>query len=428
MILAILGWYAYRQYNDGRKREIAKTAAQRARAGDRHVQARRESKPKKARAESYTKDNESSDKTAQAKQRSATTASTQAVPGGYDTDDAVDNREFARSMAGVKQGTSFTGSKKNEEKKQRSVKQSKAQEVDKVINKVTDEKLSAPSSTTGADADDDQSPAASPEVHAADSADISDMLEKSAPGPSVLRITGTEEARPYERKAKEPEQAPTRKQKQNKKRAEEAKVVREEAEKERLVKMEAQRRTARIAEGRAAKDGSQFLASQAPATSAWTSNGATSETKNGLGDGAFIPVQPIQPLDTFEPAKSTNGTKATSAPASKAPVAKDWKADIPSEEDQMKMVQEDQAWSTVSSKKPSKGKKREASDSTEESDGNQVTKPQQVVPVNSAPVVTKSQQKPAKVNGRPAIGQQSSFAAIAPKSNGQDEEIEWDAS
>jgi hypothetical protein len=422
VILAVAGWYAYRYYDEGRRREIARTASHRTKAEERQsLQGRKDSKPKKPRSDLNNRDQETSDKAAQIKQRPIKSTIAQVSPGDYSTDDAVDNREFARSMAGLKQGTSFTGPKKSEEKKQRSVKQSKAQEI---ANKVTDDKLSAPSSTTGADADDDQSPTASPDFHAVDSGDISDMLEKPAPGPSVLRITNTEEAKRKEKKAKEPEQAPTRKQKQNKKRAEEAKAMREEAEKERLVKMEVQRRTARIAEGRAAKDGSEFFASKTPATSAWTANNANGGSSNG--EAPSMPVQPLQPLDTFEPVNSTNGVKATQDPPSQAAKTDNWKSAIPSEEEQMKMVQEDQEWNTVSSKKPGKGKKRETSDSTEESDGNLVTKPQQVVPVTAAPVVTHSQQKPAKVNGRPTIGQQSSFAALASKDNGPEEEEEWD--
>jgi hypothetical protein len=422
VILAIAGWYAYRYYTQGRKRELARLAATRQKAEDRQgLQTRKESKPKKPRLEAHTKDLEGSDKAVQIKQRPVKNTTGQSVPGGYSTDDGMDNKEFARSMAGVKQGTSFTGQKKSDEKKQRSVKQSKAQEP---TRRVTEEKMSAPSSTTGADADDDQSPAESPEIHPADSKDISDMLEKPASGPSVLRITAPEKPQQQkEKKVKAPEQGESKKQRQNKKKAEEAKMAREEAEKERKVKMEAQRRTARIAEGRAAKDGSAFVASQAPATSAWAANGTNGTNgaaSKGISDGGFIPVQP---LDTFEPAKTNNGTSAApKKPSQPANKTSDWKADVPSEEEQMKLLQQDQEWSTVNKKKPGKGKRKDGAGSPEESDNNQVTNPQQVVPVTSEPVVTKSQHKSAKPNGRPAIGQQSSFAALS----GPEQEEEWD--
>src|SRR5690606_7830914 len=91
-----------------------------------------------------------------------------------------------------KQGKQFLATSNNEQKKQKSVKQSRAQ-----VHAFDDEdRDSAPSSTAGIDADDDQSSAPSPVVAAADAGDVSDMLESPAPGPSSLRIVPSEIQKP----------------------------------------------------------------------------------------------------------------------------------------------------------------------------------------------------------------------------------------
>ncbi|KAI1807257.1 hypothetical protein F4811DRAFT_9234 [Daldinia bambusicola] len=312
------------------------------------------------------------------------------------------DREFARQLANAHAGTKFS-TKKSDEKKQKSVKQSKAQE----IPDASAGRTSVPSSHAG-DADDDLSSQASPVVAAVDSRDVSDMLEPAAPGPSVLRLTDVDAVKPKERKQKAPEVVETKKQRQNRKKAEAAKAAREAEEKERKVKLEQQRRTARIAEGRPAKDGSSFTAN---AQNAWneksTSNNST-----------------VQPLDTSEqpakaePAKTNAKTNAVSAGTTKEK-SDPWLSSMPSEEEQMELLRQEDSWSEVKTKK--KGKKKDASAEASASSapatngGSATSTPTVKAPVNGAkkPLLTSSN---------------SSFAALTPEEtdDNEEEEKEWD--
>ncbi|KAI0010996.1 hypothetical protein F4779DRAFT_263266 [Xylariaceae sp. FL0662B] len=343
------------------------------------------------------------------KPKAPETTSKDAVSSGIDyyrdEDEAADkkaDREFARQLANTHAGTKFN-TKKSEEKRQKSVKQSKAQERPEITTGAT----SVPSSHAG-DADDDLSPQASPVVEAINGRDVSDMLEPAASGPSVLRLTDTDSVKkPKERKQKAPEVVETKKQRQNRKKAEAAKAAREEEEKERKVKLEQQRRTARIAEGRAAKDGSASMANQ---PNAW--NGKSTDASNS-----------VQLLDTFERAPKPEITKA--ATQTPAPISEErsdrWMSGIPSEEEQMEMLRQEDSWNEVKTKK--KGKKRDASvetptPATATNGGNNATTPnaQTRAPTNGItkkPIVTSSS---------------SSFAALTPEETDDNEEVEkeWD--
>jgi hypothetical protein len=435
IVLCIAGYYAFRYMDAGKKKELARAAAQqKKRVEDRVSQSipkDGKSKAKRLRGESVTKDGEKGDKESKAKQRPATqqpltTATNQKMTAASSDDDVDDNREFAKQLASIKQGTSFTGPKKSEQKKAKSVKQSRAQEPAAVPAPA---KVSAPSSTTGADADDDQSPAASPEATAADSRDVNDMLEQpSSTGPSVLRLTDTDKAaKPTNKKTKAPEVKETKKQRQNRAKVEAARLAREAEEAERKVKMEQQRRTARIAEGRAAKDGSLFTNAAAPKSNAWPTNGVNGTSSTGSNE-----VLPLQPLDTFEPASQTVASKISAPSGGQS--SDNWVSSLPSEEEQLSLLKDQDNWNTVTSKKVRrKTKENIASDDNSvsneaSSDTSNVNKPQAVVPVTQKPVVTAaqgSQLQTAKANGRPSsFGKQSSFAAL---SNDDDEqEQEWD--
>ncbi|OIW34496.1 hypothetical protein CONLIGDRAFT_7203 [Coniochaeta ligniaria NRRL 30616] len=436
IVLCIAGYYAFRYLDGGKKREIARAAAQqKKRLEDRYVppnQKENKSKAKRQRGESNAKEIEKSDKSSKSKQRPAAqqplaTATNQKPE--YSSDDGVDNREFAKQLASIKQGTSFTGPKKGEEKKAKSVKQSRAQETETAPQAPA--KVSAPSSTTGADADDDQSPIASPEFTAVDSRDVSDMLEQpTSSGPSVLRLTDTNKSvKPNTKKVKAPETKETKKQRQNKQKAEAARLAREAEEADRKVKMEQQRRTARIAEGRAAKDGSSFTNVAAPKNNAWAANGVNGASgASGLASSEFVPVQP---LDTFDTANQTDASKASAPSVGKS--SDNWVSSLPSEEEQLSLLQDEDNWNTVTSKKARrKTKEHITSDSNSVSnDTSSVTssvhKPQKVAPVTQQPVVTASQTKPqdTRVNGRPStFAQQSSFAALS--NDTEEQEQEWD--
>ena len=271
-------------------------------------------------------------------------------------DDGIDNKEFARLLSGAKLGTSLSKAvDSNEPKKSR--KQGKRIELQPEsangtlglpIGQPFDKGLSTSSSTTGADADDDLSPAASPAFGATQTpkaaGDVSDMLDASSKGPMILRVT--EPAQPQierqpkpKKTVKEPE---TKKQRQNRKRKEEEKAAREHAEKERRILLEKQLRSSREAEGRPAKNGLGI--SKAPVSNAWTKP----------GDNTTFPTSSTTPaanntlLDTFdetrEPAGSVNEGQNTYTED------KAWEHDLPSESEQLRILNEldgNDGWNTV---------------------------------------------------------------------------------
>lgn len=424
LILVIAGYYAYKMKEQS-ARVAGRASSHRQRLEERqNSQNRKETKDKakRQRGEAYSKDVEEQSKVTQPKPR-APMAST---PGPsqtaeYSSDEGADNREFARQLASVKQGTNLSGPKKSDEKRQKSVKQSRARTID---DPVSDNKVSAPSSTAGADADDDESPIGSPEITAVDAGDVSDMLEPKQSVPAVLRLTDTDKVKQNEKKSKAPEKVETKKQRQNRQKNEAAKAAREEAEKQRQVALEAQRRLARISEGRAAKDGSGFMAAQAQ-QSAWLSNGANTSSNSSLAAGEYVPVQP---LDTFDTSSHTDVSiaKAASPEVSKAD---SWLSSLPSEEEQMEILRGQEAWSTVTTKKSGKGKKKESAAAGENLASSEPTvgQPEKPAPTVSQPAVAKSQKPNVNGNGKSAkpFSQQSSFAALTPNEE-PDVENEWD--
>ena len=291
---------------------------------------------------------------------------------GTENDDVenegMDNEEFARQLSGVKTGTSLKKVvTQNETKKTK--KQGKRNETPQAMNGSTSKTngitsshdMSTASSTTGADADDDLSPAMTPDLRATQattpsSNDISDMLEPASKGPSILRITDPVNSPPIKQpKAQKATPEPeTKKQRQNRRKNEQKKAAREEAEKERRALLEKQLRTAREAEGRPAKNG---LGPAQPPTNAWNkpANAATDSTEPATEQSS------VSLLDTFEdtPTTSLNPQSTNGGPKGSSVDKKVWNNDLPSEEEQMRMITEmdsDNAWSTVT--KGGKSKKR----------------------------------------------------------------------
>lgn len=278
------------------------------------------------------------------------------VENDYAGDDGIDNKEFARLLSGAKTGTSLSKAvDSNEPKKTR--KQGKRNELQPESTNSTlglpngqpsNKGLSTSSSTTGADADDDLSPAASPAFGATQTpkaaGDVSDMLDAPTKGPTILRVTEPAQLQ-IERQLKPKktvEEPETKKQRQNRKRKEEEKASREHAEKERRVLLEKQLRTSREAEGRAAKNG--LGGSKPPVSNAWTK----------FGDDTLVPTSSITPaayntlLDTFdetrEPAGSIREGQNTSTKD------KAWDHDLPSESEQLRILNEmdgNDGWNTV---------------------------------------------------------------------------------
>lgn len=277
-------------------------------------------------------------------------------------DEDIDRKEMARRLAAMKNGTSQAAapSSKSQKKKQ---KKTAAQP----------ESGSHASSTTGADADDDLSPAASPQVNATvpSAGYVSDMLEAPAPSASVLRVTGNVETAPKKQKAQSFKQVETKKQRQQRLKNETRKQQVQEAEEQRRKLLERQMHIARESERREA------ARSQPPTTNAWQGKNAANGVDNAPS-AATAPTPapaapPMQLLDTFEP---------TTVPA--APAQKKWAQGLPSEEEQMRMLgasNGEDEWTTVSTKKPKKkgGKPEESVSETSASES-------QPAPVAPAPV------------------------------------------
>lgn len=275
-------------------------------------------------------------------------------------DEDVDRKEMARRLAAMKNGTSQAPapSTKSQKKKQKK-------------SAAPLESGSHASSTTGADADDDLSPAASPQVNATSSAGyVSDMLEAPAPSASVLRVTGNVETEPKKQKAQSFKQVETKKQRQQRLKNEARKQQVEEAEEQRRKLLEKQMHTARESERREA------ARSKAPTTNAWQAKDVTNVV-NGESKPATHSA-PVQLLDTFE-----------STPAAPAQGQKKWASNLPSEEEQMRILgasNVDDEWTTVSSKKPKK-KGGKADESVSEASASE-SQPAPVAPAPVEPRVT----------------------------------------
>ncbi|KAJ5511943.1 hypothetical protein N7453_004046 [Penicillium expansum] len=281
-------------------------------------------------------------------------------------DEEIDRKEMARRMAGLKTNAPAqpAPAKPAPTKSQKKNKKKAAQ------LETSDTRAS---STTGAEADDDLSPAASPAVNATvpSAGYISDMLEAPAPGASVLRVTGNVESQPKKQKVQAFKEVETKKQRQQRLKNEARKQQVQEAEVERKKLLEKQLHTARESERREA------ARSTAPAANAWQAKENASPVKtNGVNGGSRpAPVVPATSasqglLDTFE------------SPA--APTPTKWAQNLPSEEEQMRLLgaaNGDDEWTTVSKKQPKKkGGRSDESVSDTSASENQST------PVAPAPI------------------------------------------
>lgn len=273
----------------------------------------------------------------------------------------VDQKEMARRLAAMKNGISQAPTSKNQKKKQ------------KKANTQLGGSSHA-SSTTGAEADDDLSPAVSPQVNATvpSTGYVSDMLEAPAPGASVLRVTGNLESEPKKQKTQTFKQVENKKQRQQRLKNEARKEQIQEAEEQRRKLLEKQLHSARESERREA-------ARSAPTTNAWqTKSGPSGASKptSAAAPAAAPSAAPVQLLDTFEPTS--------------APVKKKWDQGLPSEEEQMRILgtpaNGTDEWTTVSSKKPKK-KGGKADESVSEASASE-SQPAPITPVPVEPRVT----------------------------------------
>lgn len=295
------------------------------------------------------------------------------VNAGDAGDDEIDNKEFARQLSGLKTGTSLTKPASNNDTK-RTKKQGKRNELppEPVNGGLAPAKgppaargMSTSSSTTGADADDDLSPATSPTLGATESTkpagDVSDMLENPSKKPVVLQLTppAPPQVARQPKAQKKVEEPLTKKQRQNRQRNEDKKAARAETEKERRVLLEKQLRTAREAEGRPAKNGQG--SSKPPDSNAWTQTGGHVPHSSAAEDNGAL-------LDTFD-ATNSSGLSHNAYKGNGASKDTVWERDLPSEEEQMRILNEmenNDGWNTV--EKSGKGKKKAAGKSTESED------------------------------------------------------------
>ncbi|KAF2739854.1 hypothetical protein EJ04DRAFT_259127 [Polyplosphaeria fusca] len=208
--------------------------------------------------------------------------------------------------------------------------------------------LSAASSTTGADGDDDLSPAVSPALGATTAVetpsgrDVSDMLEPRAAAPAVLRVLAPEKParmnKPQQQRPETPQE--TKKQRQNKKKVEEAKAQREADEQQRLVLLEKQRRTAREARGEPAKNGIQQA--KPPTSNPWSAPRSTGP------QNVILPV--TDDFNHHEVASTASSSEAATngtAPTPDSMSGSAYMNNLPSEEEQLRMAMEDSAWTEV---------------------------------------------------------------------------------
>ncbi|TDZ27189.1 hypothetical protein C8035_v012116 [Colletotrichum spinosum] len=391
VLLAVTGGLAYLYMNDKNKQSATKGPKA-------YVEPRKENNAKKQRKAAFASQKPS------IQEKAASTSTDSNTWLSNDADEKVDNTAFAKQMANVKEGKKFDGKSNADQKKkkQKSIKQSKAAEKQKPVE-IAEERADSP---TAEEPEVSEPEPESPEVAPVDPSGVSDMLEPSASGPSVLRLTGTDKEKPKAKNQKVPEKAETKKQRQNRQKAEAKKLAREEEEKERKTKLEKQRRTAREAAGVAAKDGSQFMAS-VNGKSAWTAGSPNGSTTNGESPSVESPS--VEPLDTFE-APTKNGTTAA-APAQ----SDNWISALPSEEEQIQRLKEDDEWNTVPTKASKKAKKETQAPSPE---------PAAAAPVESRPIA-QAVQKPATTNGKAAAKPAPSYGSFSALSTDEQEE-EWD--
>ena len=390
-----------------RQKSNARQAPEPARAAP-ETETRNEKSAKKQRVQQYAQD-ASSQKQAPAKTQPKASGPPKQETAEDDDDDELNNKEFAQQLASLKEGKKFTAKSGNEKKKkkQKSVKQSQAKAADPTPAKGTP----PPNADDNNHADDDQSAPESPEVAAADAGGVSDMLEAPSPGAGSLRIVPSEftQVQKSKKQKQAAEPALTKKQRQRRKKAEATRAEADEAETDRKALMEKQRRLARVSEGRAAKDGSQFMA--ANGKNAWKSgqpNGIAAEKP--AAEAAAAPL-----LDTFEKPAPAPAAKKAPAPAQ----SEGWTKAVPSEEEQLERLKsetEADEWNTVTTKK-SKKVATPTEEKTEAATFAKAPQASQPAQAKAAPVT----------NGKPAVASgYGAFSALTTEDPEEEEEVEWD--
>ncbi|KAI1908277.1 hypothetical protein LOZ65_006667 [Ophidiomyces ophidiicola] len=242
--------------------------------------------------------------------------------------------EFAKQLSKIREGNAISTAPSK-----------KAVPVPKPVSRPATGNSDAPASTsasslTGAEADDDLSSIGSPEVKA--TGDVSDMLEAPLPGASILRLTGpmeSEQKKNANKKSDGFKPAETKKQRQQRLKRENNKRMVEEAEAQRRVLLEKQLHMSRELERKEASK------AKPPTSNAWKSGAPVNGTQKPAK--AAVPL-----LDTFDHSNKPAVSKGKENKAT--PAAKSWTDELPSEEEQMRMLSamsSESEWMTVSKKK-----------------------------------------------------------------------------
>ncbi|KAM3474221.1 hypothetical protein MY5147_004381 [Beauveria neobassiana] len=385
-------------------RSDAKRRAAAAKAKASQPEARKEDRKKKQRKDAFAQEVQSASNAAQNAPREVKAPQASTTTGRDTMDDSAANREFAKQLSKAQEGTKFAA-KSDAKQREKYVKQSKASHIDgakapKAPKTETPVPAAAPIEPETVANVVEPVKEETPTVPA-EAGRVDDMLEPKAAAPTVLRLS---ESKPTEQKKKESkpaEKGETKKQRQNRKKAEAAKAAREEAEAERKALEEKQRRQARLAEGRAAKDGSQFT------------NGAATAWKQGASSVAPNAAPKTNgelhaPLDTFEPTSAP--TTQTNGAANVAPAAFEQPAQ-----------QEEEEWSTVKTK----SSKKKAAAASNSGDDEPLAAPKATSAASSV-----SKQAAPKTNGNSANNKKAfggSFSALTNNDEPEEEEEEeWD--
>ena len=309
----------------------------------------------------------------------------------------LDNMEFAKQLTQARTGSELqpASGKGDLSKKEKRARKAAAAATSSTESGNTNAPQSSAdaSSANGGDADDDLSPDGSPPLKATEggslprAGDISDMLEARRGGPAILRLIDSKGTVSQQKKSgsKPFEVIESKKQRQSRQKREAQKLRNEEAEALRRLQMEQQLRIARTAEGSSAQTKSSTF--KPPTENAWFAGGKgsqaaqvqktpvhTMEERDTKEQGTVTGSVSAAPLSNLSDMRKRNQTEQavkqemrtgptevvgtssrenSTMPGSSTQSNASW-ADMPSEEEQIRMLREEDAWTTVASKKDKK--------------------------------------------------------------------------
>ena len=278
--------------------------------------------------------------------------------------------QFAQRMTQARQGSKLAAPK-NKESRVKTVKQNSAQGTPGLSSG------SSQAGETGAEADDDLSPVASPAMNGGD---VSDMLEPKASGPTSLRLTAPSKPQ-QERKQKQAKEEVVegKKARQNRKKVEERRLAREEEEKSRKALEEKQRRSAREARGEPARNG--IPVPSAPVNNPWQERnaGTDADTRSSAPTNAPSNAPLLDTFDADSTSSSADGMKASTTATSESEDQQMARA--------MKESEDESGWTTVAVPKKQQKKGQDSGDATPQENTQPKSKPAAPVKpiINSKP-------------------------------------------